>query len=78
MLPNGGEVESSPRIGPDGQLLYHGHLEGIKSHLDLQQILPGRLRDTEHSDDTDRLELEDVLHVDALYVSYRSLGLWLA
>lgn len=39
-----------------------------KAHLDFEQILPRRLRDTEHGDDTGSFELDDVLDIDALLI----------
>jgi hypothetical protein len=37
-----------------------------KAYLDFEKILPWSLSDTEYSDDTRRLELEDILYVDSL------------
>ena len=43
-------------------------------HLDLHQILPGRLRHSEHGNDAGSLELDDVGHIDALWISIAYLS----
>jgi hypothetical protein len=44
------------------------------AHLDLEQVLPGRLRDTQNRNDSGRLQLEDILDVDTLCTSADLLG----
>ena len=58
---------------PSASAEQSGNMNPVEeAYLDLEQIFPRRLSDTEYSDDTRCFELSDILHVDTLGRQYTS------